>query len=84
MADGPPTGTVPRMPTQLLDRMRELDSRTNDGIHVRMLWSEHDGRVAVAVSDAKTGEAFDVEVRESDRALDASDMASAGSVGSTS
>jgi enolase len=58
------------MTTQLLDTMRELDSRTNDGIHVRMLWSEHDGRVAVAVSDAKTGDAFAIEVRAGDRALD--------------
>ncbi len=58
------------MTAQLLDTMRELHSRTNDGIRVRMLWSEHDDRVAVAVSDAKTGDAFMLEVRDGERPLD--------------
>jgi hypothetical protein len=49
---------------------RELDSRTSDGIEVRLLWSEHDGRVLVAVTDAKTGDAFAVEVREDERPMD--------------
>jgi hypothetical protein len=49
--------------------MRELDRRTSDGIDVRLLWSEIDGRVHVAVNDAKTGEAFTVEVREGENAL---------------
>ena len=49
---------------------RELDSRTSDGIEVRLLWSEHDGRVLVAVNDSKTGDAFSVEVRDGERALD--------------
>jgi hypothetical protein len=31
--------------------MRELHSRVNDGIHVRLLWCEGDGRVFVAVND---------------------------------
>jgi hypothetical protein len=50
--------------------MRELHHRSSDGIDVRLLWSEHDGRVAVAVSDARTGEAFTVDVRPGDRAMD--------------
>src|SRR3954447_8760154 len=49
---------------------RELDGRTTDGIEVRLLWSEHDGRVLVAVSDSKTGDAFSIEVRDGDRAMD--------------
>lgn len=49
---------------------RELDSRTTDGIEVRLLWNEHDGRVLVAVSDSKTGDAFSIEVREGERAMD--------------
>jgi hypothetical protein len=49
---------------------RELDSRTFDGIEVRLLWSEHDGRVLVAVADGKTGDAFSIEVREDERAMD--------------
>jgi hypothetical protein len=49
---------------------RELDSRTTDGIEVRLLWSEPDGRVLVAVADAKTGDSFSIEVREGERPMD--------------
>lgn len=58
------------MPVDTLPSMRELDHRHNDGIHVRLLWSDADNRVAVAVSDTKTGDAFVVEVRNGDSALD--------------
>lgn len=50
--------------------MRELHSRTTDGIIVRMLWREEDNRVFVAVSDNRTGEEFSVEVPAGERALD--------------
>ena len=50
--------------------MREVDSRVNDGIHVRMLWSQDDGRVFVAVQDSKTGQSFSVEVPRDTRAVD--------------
>jgi hypothetical protein len=50
--------------------MRELHHRSSDGIDVRLLWSKDEGRVAVAVSDAKTGEAFTLEVRASERPID--------------
>jgi hypothetical protein len=43
---------------------RELDSRTNDGIHVRLLWRKDDGRLWVDVVDTKTGEAFSVDVHD--------------------
>jgi hypothetical protein len=49
--------------------MRELDHRSSDGIDVRLLWCERDGRVLVAVNDAKTGEAFTIEVREGESAM---------------
>jgi hypothetical protein len=42
--------------------IRELDRRTSDGIDVRLLWNQTDDRVLVAVVDAKTGDAFDIEV----------------------
>ena len=57
--------TQPRIQTT-----RELDMRTGDGIDVRLLWCQNDGRVTVAVTDTKTGEAFDVPVREGERALE--------------
>lgn len=58
------------MTYDLLETMSELDSRRNDGIHVRLLWNRTDNRVAVRVADAKTGDAFAVEVGERDSALD--------------
>jgi hypothetical protein len=54
----------------MLSTMRELSRRSSDGIYVRLLWSKHDGRVAVAVTDTKTGDVFSVEVGENERALD--------------
>ena len=50
--------------------LRELDRRCSDGIDVQLLWSPRDNRVLVAVSDAKTGDAFSVPVRDGLRALD--------------
>jgi len=50
--------------------VRELDHRSADGIDVRLLWCPRDGRVLVAVNDAKTGEAFTLTVRRHERALD--------------
>jgi hypothetical protein len=49
-------------------QMRELDHRQSDGIDVRLLWSQGDNKVHVAVSDRKTGESFVVEVREGESA----------------
>ena len=59
------------MTDQMLQSMRELYSRITDGIHVRLMWCERHNRVAVAVDDTKTGDAFAVEVRPGDSALDA-------------
>jgi hypothetical protein len=49
---------------------RELHHRVNDGIRVRLLWSEEDGRLWVRVVDHKRGAAFVVEVHDRTRALD--------------
>jgi hypothetical protein len=58
------------MIAQLPHTMRELDSRTADGIHVRLLWSESDDQVTVTVADGKSGGSFRIEVCEGDNALD--------------
>ncbi|MGA2924507.1 MAG: hypothetical protein ABSG43_00725 [Solirubrobacteraceae bacterium] len=50
--------------------MRELHSRVNDGIHIRLLWCEHDGRLSVAVTDTRSCEAFSIEIRDGEDALD--------------
>ena len=42
--------------------VRELDHRRSDGIDVRLLWSQPDDRVHVAVFDAKRGERFAIAV----------------------
>jgi hypothetical protein len=52
------------------DLLYELDHRSNDRIDVWLLWCERDNRVLVAVADEKTGERFEVEVREGEQALD--------------
>jgi hypothetical protein len=52
---------------------RELDSRINDGILVRLLWCEPDGRLWVAVLDTKTGDSFGLDVRDDERPLDVFD-----------
>lgn len=49
---------------------RELDRRTGDGIEVRLLWSQNDGHLTVTVTDTKTGDAFELPVREGERALE--------------
>jgi hypothetical protein len=50
--------------------LRELDHRSNDGIDVRLLWHEADNSVLVAVSDAKSGEAFSLAVAPGQQAYD--------------
>lgn len=57
------------MTTQTLTPLRELHSRTNDGMLIRMLWSADENRVFVAVDDQKTGETFSVEVPEGERPM---------------
>jgi hypothetical protein len=64
-----PLHLEPTTPDPFLDEatasrpaMRELDHRRNDGIDVRLLWNEIDDRVTVAVFDAKTGDAFEIDV----------------------
>lgn len=59
------------MTTQLPHTMRELDSRTNDGLNVRLLWDPADGRVAVEVTDSKRGEELRFEVHQRERAREA-------------
>jgi hypothetical protein len=58
------------MNAQIVQHMRELDSRISDGIHVRLLWCDRANRVTVAVADAKTGDAFTIDVGEGERPLD--------------
>lgn len=58
------------MPTHSNSPLRELDHRISDGIDVRLLWRPHDDRALVAVSDARTGEAFTIEVAPHQRVLD--------------
>jgi hypothetical protein len=58
------------MNPEMLTSMRELNSRTSDGIQVRLLWCTGNGRVFVAVNDRKSGDAFSVAVPEGKRALD--------------
>jgi hypothetical protein len=58
------------MTTHTTSELRELDHRAGDGIEVQLLWRPHDDRVLVAVSDAKTGQAFTIEVGPGQSARD--------------
>ncbi|MGB0095304.1 MAG: hypothetical protein WBP81_22545 [Solirubrobacteraceae bacterium] len=58
------------MADQLNTTMCELDSRLSDGILVRLMYCRRAERAAVAVTDRRTGESFNVEVRDDERALD--------------
>jgi hypothetical protein len=50
------------MTTETLTSLRELHSRTADGMLVQLMWCEASNRVFVSVNDDKTGETFSVEV----------------------
>jgi hypothetical protein len=52
------------------DPPRELDHRTTDRIDVWLLWRQRDDRVVVTVFNRSTGEGFQVDVRDGERALD--------------
>jgi hypothetical protein len=51
-------------------QVHELDSRVSDAIRVQLLWDQGADRITVAVDDAKTGEAFTIDVRDYERPLD--------------
>ena len=55
---------------QDLQSARELDSRSADGVVVRLLWRESDGWVGVTVDDSRNGEFFVVDVLEGESAKD--------------
>jgi hypothetical protein len=42
--------------------LRELCARESGGVHVRLMWSTHDGHLMVSVDDKRTGEGFQVAV----------------------
>lgn len=48
----------------------ELDSRTTDGIEVRLLWHSAENRVTVTATDTRSGEVLEIAVRETESALD--------------
>jgi hypothetical protein len=60
------SATVPH----ITSAARELESRTSDGILIRLLWHPADGRVTVELDDSRSGERLEVEVRDGDRPLE--------------
>jgi hypothetical protein len=46
--------------------IRELDSRSSDGIDVRLLWSPHTEQVWIDVRDHRLGGSFRLEVERSE------------------
>ena len=62
----PPVGSLHCMTSTPV--IRELDHRSGDGIEVWLLWAPADDRVIVSVHDARTGEAFEIEVEPAEEA----------------
>ena len=58
------------MITELHTVMRELNSRVNEGMRVRLIWSERDDQTFVVVTDIRGGETFSVQVSAGEHALD--------------
>jgi hypothetical protein len=58
------------MTVDSLISVRELDSRWTNGIQVRLLWCQCDGRLAVAVADTRSGESFRIDIHEGERPID--------------
>ena len=50
--------------------VKELAYRATDGLEVALLWRESASSVSVAVSDSRTGEAFELAVGNNDNTLD--------------
>jgi hypothetical protein len=65
-----PPESLLRVPDPKGHAMHELATRTNDGIHVRLLWRSGDNRGSVAVDDAKTGDSFVLAVAADENAMD--------------
>jgi hypothetical protein len=61
------------MTAETLTLVRELDSRVTHGMQVRMLWSEADDTVWVAVVDTRGGGRFRLRVRPGERPRDVFD-----------
>jgi hypothetical protein len=51
--------------TQVSD-WRELAQRIDDGLEITLLWCKFGNRVMVAVTDERTGEQFELEIRASE------------------
>lgn len=58
------------MPIESLTSMRELDSRSVDGLQVQLWWDAETGCVWVSTRDGRSGSQFLIEVRDGERPLD--------------
>ena len=56
--------------TRASTHARELAVRSNDGVHVLLLWHPDENAVTVSVEDARVGDRFQIVVAP-DQALDA-------------
>lgn len=57
-------------PTDVLSSIQELATRTADGIHIRLLWSNVERKAWVSVIDVRRDQTMSVPVRENQNALD--------------
>jgi hypothetical protein len=60
----------PILPLHAKESLHELDRRARDGVDVALLGRKRDNGILVSVADAKTGGAFQLEVRDDEQPLD--------------
>jgi hypothetical protein len=58
------------MPVESLTSMRELDSRSVDGLQVQLWWDSETDCIWVSIRDGRSGNQFLIEVRDGERPLD--------------
>ena len=56
--------------TTAQNSVKELAYRATDGLEVTLLWHESASSVSVAVSDSRSGEAFELVLGNNDNVLD--------------
>ena len=66
LADGGDAQSAAAAPAE----RRELDARTGDALHVRLLWDPITDRVTVTVADSRTGVEFEIPVGDDENPLD--------------
>ena len=77
LVESPPTKSNPLGEDEVnatnITALRALTGRSANGVHVRLLWAEPEGRCSVAVTNVKSAEAFQIRSAPASGRLDVLD-----------